>query len=1570
MKKICTILLCLMMLFAYVPAGMAEEAPAGSNADLSSLTVAGAVYYDLTPAFDPATTGYTVDIPNEVSSVDITATTADASATLTIGGTAAVSGVPQTVSRLAVGDNSVPVEATSQDGTIVKTFTITIKVNVPTDVKSVDITATNTDSSLSKWAEAEGAPLPQTPAEYAAGDYAKYGSRMATGYAHLAVINANGAVGVGGDNTYGQCDMPDGLKGVKVKAVATGSYHTLALTEDGRVFVWGSSMQNEQGEIGSVSIPTEVQAVQGNIKLIAAGSDMSAVVTNQNQVIVWGFNSNQLETIPQGMGNIVAIGLTNNCAVVLNDEGSVTAWGDSCCTTVPEGLNGNAVAITVGQYHWLALKKDGTVSVNGYSGMLEKCGNIANQTDVRAIVGGWQFAGAILADGSVKGWGRIPGGNFNTEGCEIISADANIRAFTCTVSGGIGNRPAICAMQGDGTIKIVAPSEFTTAPITDEFNFLTVPGNNADLSGLEVAGYTLSPAFDPATTGYTVDIPNEVSGVEITATTADANATLTIGGTAAASGVAQAVGGLAVGANNIDVAVTAQDGITVKTYTLTINRAAASQSNNADLSGLKVTGYTLAPAFDAATTAYTVDVPNGVSSVNITATTADTSATLTIGGTAAVSGIVQTVSGLIVGVNNIDVEVTAQDGTTVKTYTITINKAASADDNKLAVLTVESVVYGGGGPQVTTCGIYPKFDSDQTEGIVDVTNAVREVRITAQPSSGDATLEINGVPAVAGVAAVISADNLSVGDNLIPIKVTATNGNQRSYTLHVKRVSADYKLPALPQTPQAYQESEFAKYTRRIAAGANHSLALKKNGAVVAWGQSSYGQCNVPASFGNIVASAAGESHSLALSVDGTVVAWGSNNYGQSTVPDGLSNVVAISANSNFSAALDKNGKVYVWGDNTYGQCDVPADLSDVVDIQCGSRHILALKKDGTVTAWGSNWFGQCDVPTGLDHVVAIAAGFRHSMVLKDDGTLVAWGKYSNNKKFETLNLEYVKAIAAGENNAAALKWDGSLDVWGRGYGGENVNLGVPLELPQTILAIRSTYDHMLALNGDGTVTGWGENSLGQCNVPKGLNLLEDDKTPDNGPSPAIPQTPAAYAASSYVKAKAKICHTAAGWIILNMDGIVRFISNSDRDFYNLTQVPEGLNNVKAIASALCNIMALQKDGQVVVWGLNDDGQCNVPETAHDITGIWSTKSMNNCCLALRNDGVLITWGNNSYGQRQVPEGLNDVTDIAAGYDHFLALKKNGTVVAWGKDDCGQCDVPEGLNDVACVFASCNYSLALKNDGTVVAWGSNEDVNKTFYCGQCDVPEGLSGVVDISLKEDTCIALKNNGTAVVWGENNYGKRNVPPDLHDVAAVSIGLGGAIATKTDGSVECWGHMNEFDKEIFSSLTNVLTMSNDNIIIFRDGTLQYYDLTPEDNDTINAMLNGLNVLSGHYFNIASVELLDPAGNSINTVPSQGGYRIQARIDNNYASSTNGLTIIQVRGGSGATSDGGGRVLGCVGISSLIPVTGSTVSSDFTMPAGISGPAYVDVFVWDGWDTMVPRAEASHDLSFSVTQ
>jgi hypothetical protein len=89
-----------------------------------------------------------------------------------------------------------------------------------------------------------------------------------------------------------------------------------------------------------------------------------------------------------------------------------------------------------------------------------------------------------------------------------------------------------------------------------------------------------------------------------------------------------------------------------------------------------------------------------------------------------------------------------------------------------------------------------------------------------------------------------------------------------------------------------------------IAGGYYHSLALKADGTVIAWGNNSYGQTTVPAGLSNVVAIAGGYYHSLALKADGTVIAWGNNNYGQTTVPAGLSNVVAIAGGYLHSLAL------------------------------------------------------------------------------------------------------------------------------------------------------------------------------------------------------------------------------------------------------------------------------------------------------------------------------------------------------------------------------------------------------------------------------------------------------------------------------------------------------------------------------------------------------------------------------------------------------------------------------------------------------------------------------------------
>jgi hypothetical protein len=89
-----------------------------------------------------------------------------------------------------------------------------------------------------------------------------------------------------------------------------------------------------------------------------------------------------------------------------------------------------------------------------------------------------------------------------------------------------------------------------------------------------------------------------------------------------------------------------------------------------------------------------------------------------------------------------------------------------------------------------------------------------------------------------------------------------------------------------------------------MAAGGNHSLALKSDGTVLAWGYNESGQSTVPAGLSGVVAIAGGGDHSLALKSDGTVVAWGATGSAQSTVPAGLSGVVAIAGGEYHSLAL------------------------------------------------------------------------------------------------------------------------------------------------------------------------------------------------------------------------------------------------------------------------------------------------------------------------------------------------------------------------------------------------------------------------------------------------------------------------------------------------------------------------------------------------------------------------------------------------------------------------------------------------------------------------------------------
>jgi hypothetical protein len=118
----------------------------------------------------------------------------------------------------------------------------------------------------------------------------------------------------------------------------------------------------------------------------------------------------------------------------------------------------------------------------------------------------------------------------------------------------------------------------------------------------------------------------------------------------------------------------------------------------------------------------------------------------------------------------------------------------------------------------------------------------------------------------------------------------------------------------------------------------------------VAWGENTdaegnyVGQSIVPVDLAGAVAIAAGQYHSLAVRADGTVRAWGDNSQGQLSVPVGLSNVVAVVGGSAHSVALNADGTVAAWGSDWNGQCNVPPGLSDVVGIGAGGEYSLALQ--------------------------------------------------------------------------------------------------------------------------------------------------------------------------------------------------------------------------------------------------------------------------------------------------------------------------------------------------------------------------------------------------------------------------------------------------------------------------------------------------------------------------------------------------------------------------------------------------------------------------------------------------
>ncbi|MBN1507795.1 MAG: hypothetical protein JW955_13175 [Sedimentisphaerales bacterium] len=231
----------------------------------------------------------------------------------------------------------------------------------------------------------------------------------------------------------------------------------------------------------------------------------------------------------------------------------------------------------------------------------------------------------------------------------------------------------------------------------------------------------------------------------------------------------------------------------------------------------------------------------------------------------------------------------------------------------------------------------------------------------------------------------------------------------------------------------------------------------------------------------------------------------------------------------------------------------------------------------------------------------------------------------------------------------------------------------------------------------------------------------------------------------------------------------------SDR-YGQVSDLPAG-TDYAAIAAGDAHGLALTSDGEVVAWGQNDDGQCDVPAGTYRAIGTGARFS-----LAIRTDGSLAVWGDDSVGQVSTAPRGSDFVAVDGGLTFAVALKSDGSIVAWGDDRWGQVSGIPGGDDFAVVAAGDTHAVALRSDGSVASWGYPTAVK--------GMPTtGTYRAVDAGGNQS--VALSGDGTIAWWGEDPYnlGLAHVPTGK-DHAGAAAGYLHCLALKMDGSVVGWG------------------------------------------------------------------------------------------------------------------------------------------------------------------------------------
>jgi alpha-tubulin suppressor-like RCC1 family protein len=331
--------------------------------------------------------------------------------------------------------------------------------------------------------------------------------------------------------------------------------------------------------------------------------------------------------------------------------------------------------------------------------------------------------------------------------------------------------------------------------------------------------------------------------------------------------------------------------------------------------------------------------------------------------------------------------------------------------------------------------------------------------------------------------------------------------------------SGQLGLGATSTLPQPVPQRVAAGQTwRSVSLGNTFTMAIRTDGSLWAAGLNSSGQLgdgsitnsadlirigsdndwSVVAATG---ASGGSPGHTLAVKEDGSLWAWGSNASGQlgdgtttnQTAPVRIGTAndwrTVFQTNGSHSIAIKTDGTLWAWGLNTNGQVGNNTIVNVLSPVQIGTgtdwatavggaAYTLAIKTNGTLWAWGLNSSGQLgdggttqrNAPFQIGSLTtwrSVSSGNgTSSMASRTDGTLWAWGSggfgqfgngaFSGNRtspgQIGTSTAWFSPAAFANSGHQLGLTADRSLWGWGFSHGGQTAMVGRNQYLPDQVI--------------------------------------------------------------------------------------------------------------------------------------------------------------------------------------------------------------------------------------------------------------------------------------------------------------------------------------------------------------------------------------------------------------------------------------------------------------------------------------------------------------------------------------